>query len=645
MLRDFSRKRVVFLRASAIAGMGYFFMRNPQFLQSEMKLLKGLFSNALKDDLSIKRQVLTSFHAMLASIETDAASSELVTSRSGGGRGGGSGGGGATPRGGGRNGQKMKPSHEVLVLGDDSPESQFMAAAVRKHMSSVLTLMLDRDAKTRLRAVMLVGLMHEQRLLQPQTGISELIALQGDCVEPSMRDKALKLLVKVHSRRPDVLKQRFIAGMSEAFEFQRHIVRKGVHAVWTPSLLSAQRSGVASDAPRSYFADVYKTCISKNKRARQHVLKGIVALWPQYNRSLGSINLVRVDGDAGGAGAAAGHGGAAAAGARVGVGASPPRRNGNREVKAAKMLLSPQRRSKAKAAGESKLSESSLDAAVECDSLAFLTFAARTLAHLPYTTQDEPLYVIDLINNYVSLHASSLQDHLVAHHAAAAAARGGSQTKELLHASASASIAGVATLVELHHDAAAMSALLFVKRFLKSSYMLSDDVCQTYSSSSSSASSSAKKEKARSVTHATRTPSLFSDDFVDLLDELERANHSRGNDPDADAEDEDSDDAPSSAAMRDVFAAQFRLFQKAMRDDPLDSTFDKHDGTVPEKKKRKASASRKRKAKAEAGEKAKKKAKAKAAAAKKRKKKKKKKKGGMEDDDEGDSGEEWQPPP
>ena len=84
---------------------------------------------------------------------------------------------------------------------------QFIAAAVRTHIDAILKLVLSKDAKTRKLAAELVGSMLEQRLLQPQTGISELIALQGDPIEVVLRKIALATLTKNHSRHPHVLKQ------------------------------------------------------------------------------------------------------------------------------------------------------------------------------------------------------------------------------------------------------------------------------------------------------------------------------------------------------------------------------------------------------------------------------------------------------
>ena len=127
---------------------------------------------------------------------------------------------------------------------------------------------------------------------------------------------------------------------------------------------------------------------------RQGVLRNIVELWPHYN----SARSGGAGGDAGGGGGAAAR--ASPRGAAVGA---SPRRNGDREVAAAAKLLR---------------GVNSSSGAGANDTLAFLTFAARTLAYLPYVVQEEPLFIIDRINNYVSLHASSLHDHLTAHYAA-----------------------------------------------------------------------------------------------------------------------------------------------------------------------------------------------------------------------------------
>ena len=62
-----------------------------------------------------------------------------------------------------------------------------------------------------------------------------------------LRKIALATLTKNHSRHPHVLKQRFIAGLSACFQFQRHVLQKGVHATWNP------RVGETDDTPRSYF--------------------------------------------------------------------------------------------------------------------------------------------------------------------------------------------------------------------------------------------------------------------------------------------------------------------------------------------------------------------------------------------------------
>lgn len=123
-----------------------------------------------------------------------------------------------------------------------------------------------------------------------------------------------------------------------------------------------------------------------------------------------------------------------------------------------------------------------------------------------------------------------------------------------------------AALLELHRDAAAMSALLFVKRYLKAAYELSDATCQEFFQLKS-----VSKSSERPASHCAKSPALFPSAFVAMLPTLDHA-----------------DSAPR------AFAAHWEMFAAAMGDDSLDSVFRKHDGTYV----RKSAGGKKRKAKA-----------------------------------------------
>jgi cohesin loading factor subunit SCC2 len=162
---------------------------------------------------------------------------------------------------------------------------------------------------------------------------------------------ALKLLMTEGERRPDMLRQRVCAGVKQAYEFQRGAI--GHHGV--TALVNVSRGRVV--LIDCIFSSVFKECIASSRQQRHGLFSNLLSLF-EIGDSHDYVEETKP---------------------------SPKRR-----------------RRSSRSSGRSSASSG-----VDLD---MLSFASQILAHLPYSTAGDPLYIIHKITSIMTLQGAELLD-------------------------------------------------------------------------------------------------------------------------------------------------------------------------------------------------------------------------------------------
>ena len=106
-----------------------------------------------------------------------------------------------------------------------------------------------------------------QGLVNPNDAVPYLFALQGDVDNAEIKSLARDMLIAEGEKRPDTLRLRICAGVRQAFDFQISIRGAG------------QASALSGKANESIFDDVFRECVSKNKKQRRGLFRNLVNLF------------------------------------------------------------------------------------------------------------------------------------------------------------------------------------------------------------------------------------------------------------------------------------------------------------------------------------------------------------------------------
>ena len=122
------------------------------------------------------------------------------------------------------------------ISGDQDGDACISGSVLTKHADRLYELILSKDEKVRHTIIDLIGHLLRQGLINP-------MAVQGDVQSPRARSLALKLLIIVGEKRPDMLRQRICAGLKQAYSFQKLVYPHDVHGAPRVTALLTRNEG------------------------------------------------------------------------------------------------------------------------------------------------------------------------------------------------------------------------------------------------------------------------------------------------------------------------------------------------------------------------------------------------------------------
>ena len=314
------------------------------------------------------------------------------------------------------------------ISGDLDGDATLVGGVIGQHAPRLFQMTTSQDHRVRLASVDLLGNLLRMGLLNPMETVPYLFAVQGDVQAPGVRALALRLLIIEGEKRPDMLRQRGLAGVKQAYKFQRTVYpSKEATAV-------VKRKRGKNFEVECIFGCVFKECIRSSKKQRLGLYRSLLGLFtsdPADDEQFGR-----------------------------------PKKSATKK---------------------------------KDQDLPLLSFAAQVLAHLPYNTASDPLFIIhhlsgtaaiqgaqllDRLSSFLRQYGLSSSDELDNNHGEdalelAAKAKSPSRNKEI--SAINNADFDVDQFAELCGEACAIVLLLRLKLFLRKVYNLSETRCLEYS--------------------------------------------------------------------------------------------------------------------------------------------------------------------
>lgn len=387
-------------QANALRALCMYFQRWPEKMMDEQ--VKGFIKIALSDDSEslVRSQVLDSLCRLLElneqRIEEGSAQVEL----------------------------EEKTSRSARVMGDQDASSSLTASLVQTHSQAILARLFDSSVRVRVSAVLMVGTMLRQGLINPLQCIEPMVALETDD-RWVMHHTAHQFLADLDKRHPGFLKTRVVQGMLQGYEYSTKVAGHAAPKVIVPPKGSGDHFVIGPLQPTfSVYSRLYRTCIATDPKQRLYFLNASVALF-FFDSSL----------------------------------FAPDRKTG-------KFTILPNKQ--------------------RYQSVKVIEYVAETLATLPYTLYDEPLFLVYHINRLMSLYGDALRNILDPHfaHAERKGGAGQGQEEEEKDIGHRENTQGrclepehVRRLVQMIMQ---LAILLNLKQYLKSTYNLTDARCAKF---------------------------------------------------------------------------------------------------------------------------------------------------------------------
>jgi cohesin loading factor subunit SCC2 len=230
------------------------------------------------------------------------------------------------------------------IAGDQNGDSTIFGGVLNRHASRIFDMTQSPQESLRFASLDLIGHLLRQGQINPNETVPYLLALQGDVNDDRIRSLALGLLMKEGERRPDTLRQKVCEGVKRAYTFQRSVYPDKPEV---SALVQVTRN--SSIQVECVFGSVFKECIMSSLKQRHGLFRNLLGLFDIQDRKSRFENSSR--------------------------------KSNNRE---------------------------------EALDLPLLSFASQVLAHLPYSVASDPLYIIHNISSTVALQGGGLLDRLSA---------------------------------------------------------------------------------------------------------------------------------------------------------------------------------------------------------------------------------------
>lgn len=248
--------------------------------------------------------------------------------------------------------QKSGVSLQQRVKGDQDAEASIVGGVIQEHLDSIKELLFDADSALRSHAILLLGVLHRQGLVNPLQTLPTLIALQGDTCH-SVRADAYRQILIENEKHPEFLPTRILEGICLSYQFQSNCF----HHI---SAVVDEKDAGGLFAPNScIFAPLYASSIRENRQRRFSFLRILLSLFDE---------------------------------------------------KSGKDVRSSDKKRRKLSSGR-QISEESIQQRESWDPR-FLGYVSQILASLPYDVQEEPLFIIYHVSRQISLEGSVLLDEI-----------------------------------------------------------------------------------------------------------------------------------------------------------------------------------------------------------------------------------------
>jgi hypothetical protein len=278
------------------------------------------------------------------------------------------------------------------ISGDQDGDASLVGSVLSQHGSKFYALATESPhASIRLAALELIGHLLRQGLINPMETVPHLLALQGDVAHAPIRHLALQLLCREGEKRPDMLRQRVCAGIQRAYEFQSRHTAGGAGTMSTENVVAVtwvedSGGGAGHRKLECVFARIYKESLSSSKVQKQALFKSLLGLFTTLN---------------------------------TGTSGSSGRRRGNATMLEDSTTQEDQEggagpnKTNNKRAGNKNKNNATTNSTTQdhlVSKIPLWCYASQMLAHLPYTSSADVLFVIHHMTNLVSLEGDQLLD-------------------------------------------------------------------------------------------------------------------------------------------------------------------------------------------------------------------------------------------
>ncbi len=172
---------------------------------------------------------------------------------------------------------------------DTSAASTVLPGVMQIHLEAIKKLVYDKNSHLRIQALILLGIMLRQGLVNPLQCIEPMIALEADHVR-EVRNTAHSQLLAMHEKHPSFLISRAIHGIVESWHFQRQVFDNKVEARISETdfghLTKEEQNEDHDEFARqgrrntfSVFSDMYHDGICQPRKYRDRFLHSALALF------------------------------------------------------------------------------------------------------------------------------------------------------------------------------------------------------------------------------------------------------------------------------------------------------------------------------------------------------------------------------
>eukprot|EP00549_Striatella_unipunctata_P025525 CAMPEP_0118675330 /NCGR_PEP_ID=MMETSP0800-20121206/1391_1 /TAXON_ID=210618 ORGANISM="Striatella unipunctata, Strain CCMP2910" /NCGR_SAMPLE_ID=MMETSP0800 /ASSEMBLY_ACC=CAM_ASM_000638 /LENGTH=424 /DNA_ID=CAMNT_0006570639 /DNA_START=374 /DNA_END=1648 /DNA_ORIENTATION=- len=164
--------------------------------------------------------------------------------------------------------EKLSITTSKKICGDQDSDASLVGSVLSQRSEQLYDFTRNKNATVRYVSVDLIGQLLRQGLVNPMETVPHLFAILGDTQAPETREIALQLLARESEKRPDVLRQRFRAGIIHAFEFQKHVFQN------TSALIQSKQGKIDT-----VFDRVFADSIRPSRVQRHGLYKSLLSLF------------------------------------------------------------------------------------------------------------------------------------------------------------------------------------------------------------------------------------------------------------------------------------------------------------------------------------------------------------------------------